>query len=117
MNFIAGVLILFLPEEIAFKSLARLLQVILRGYHAQDLKTLLVDQRVFDHLLQEKFPDVSHHLTALDVKSSSVTAHWFLTAFVNALQMEALLRVWDVLLFEGSISVLMRVAKSVFQSS
>ena len=116
MNFIAGVLILFLPEEIAFRSLTQLLQCILRGYHAQDLKTLLVDQRVFDHLLKEKFPDVEEHLTRLEVKSSAVISHWFLTAFVNTLQMEALLRVWDLLLFEGSISVLMRVALAMVKA-
>ena len=46
---------------------------------AQDLKTLLVDQHVFDHLLREKFPSVAEHLTRLGVASSAVTAHWFLT--------------------------------------
>ena len=116
MNFIAGLLILFLPEETAFKSFAQLLKCILQGYHAQDLKTLLVDQLVFDHLLKDRFPDVEEHLTYLGVKSSAVTAHWFLTAFVNTLQMQALLRVWDVLLFEGSISVLMRMALAMVKS-
>ena len=116
MNFIAGLLILFLPEETAFRSFAQLLKCILQGYHAQDLKTLLVDQLVFDQLLKERFPDVEEHLTRLGVKSSAVTAHWFLTAFVNTLQMQALLRVWDVLLYEGSISVLMRMALAMVRS-
>ena len=116
MNFIAGLLILFMSEEPAFRALSQLLKCILQGYHAQDLKTLLVDQYVFDSLLQEKFPEVAEHLSHLGVTSSAVTAHWFLTAFVNTLQMEALLRVWDVLLFEGSVSVLMRMALALVKS-
>ena len=73
-----------------------------------------VDQRVFSQLMEDKLPALSSHLKLQDVQLPLVTTHWFLCIFVNSLPTEAVLRVWDVFLHEGS-KVLFRVALALIK--
>ncbi|WZY90707.1 hypothetical protein YC2023_047442 [Brassica napus] len=50
------------------------------------------------------------HLDYLGVQVACVTAPWFLSIFINMLPWESVLRVWDVLLFEGNRVMLFRTA-------
>jgi hypothetical protein len=44
-----------------------------------------------------------------------VTGPWFLTIFINMLPWESVLRVWDVLLFEGNRVMLFRTALALME--
>lgn len=50
------------------------------------------------------------HLDSLGVAVHWVSSPWFLSVFVNVLPWESVLRVWDVLLFEDSRTMLFRTA-------
>ncbi|KDD71304.1 hypothetical protein H632_c5342p0, partial [Helicosporidium sp. ATCC 50920] len=69
-----------------------------------------VDAQVFKHLVQSEFPSVSARLRELEVDLASVTLHWFLCLFVNALPAESCLRLWDVLFLEAAPVPLFRAA-------
>lgn len=55
------------------------------------------------------------HLDMLGVQVTWVSGPWFLSVFVNVLPWECVLRVWDVLLYEGSRSMLFRTGLALLQ--
>ncbi|GAA0154598.1 GTPase-activating protein [Lithospermum erythrorhizon] len=74
-----------------------------------------VDQLVFEELIRERFPKLANHLDYLGVQVTWITAPWFLSIFVNVLPWESVLRVWDVLLFEGNRVTLFRTALAIME--
>ncbi|GAB4813054.1 hypothetical protein N2152v2_000100 [Parachlorella kessleri] len=99
MNFIAACFMLFMGEEEAFWSVAAVVEDLLPGYF---------DTRMVAP--QASFPTLMAHLEQLEVDASSISMQWFLCMFINSLPLESCLRVWDMLFFEGSPVVLLRVA-------
>ena len=69
---------------------------------AIDISTALTAQ------VDQRFPTLCKHLTRHGVNVSSMALQWFLCMFVNSLPLESCFRVWDVLFFELSSSVLFR---------
>ncbi|XP_010693109.2 uncharacterized protein LOC104906093 [Beta vulgaris subsp. vulgaris] len=115
MNFFAGLLLLLMPEENAFWSLVGIMDDYFDGYYSEDLVECQVDQQVFEELVREKFPKLVHHLDYLGVQVAWVTGPWFLSIFMNMLPWESVLRVWDVLLFEGNRVMLFRTGLALME--
>ena len=63
---------------------------------------------MFKRLVAEHFPDLSAHMEGLGADVSCVFVTWFLCVFVNFLPIEACLRVWDVLFYYRSPTVLFK---------
>nr|GMC55809.1 TBC1 domain family member 2B-like [Ipomoea batatas] len=110
MNFFAGLLLLLMPEETAFWTLVGILDDYFDGYYSEEMIESQVDQLVLEELVREKFPKLVNHLDYLGVQVAWVTSPWFLSIFMNMLPWESVLRVWDVLLFEGNRVMLFRTA-------
>ncbi|XP_019441616.1 PREDICTED: rab GTPase-activating protein 1-like [Lupinus angustifolius] len=110
MNFFAGLLLLLMPEENAFWTLMGILDDYFDGYYSEEMLESQVDQLVFEELVRERFPKLANHLDYLGVQVAWVTGPWFLSIFVNMLPWESVLRVWDVLLFEGNRVMLFKTA-------
>ncbi|VFQ62614.1 unnamed protein product [Cuscuta campestris] len=108
MNFFAGLLLLLMPEENAFWTLMGILDDYFDGYYSEEMIESQVDQLVLEELVREKFPKLVNHLDYLGVQVAWVTGPWFLSIFMNMLPWESVLRVWDVLLFEGNRVMLFR---------
>ncbi|OON21904.1 TBC domain protein, partial [Opisthorchis viverrini] len=113
--------------------------VLPESYFAQNLQALSVDIAVFRHLLQTKIPRLSAHLDRLQYKAAVEAnskigqpvvnpslfgraqslyepplmnvyiIQWFLTLFATCLAPDAVLRIWDSILLEGS-EVILRTA-------
>lgn len=115
MNFFAGLLLLLMPEENAFWALMGILDDYFDGYYSEEMIESQVDQLVFEELVQERFPKLANHLDYLGVQVAWVTGPWFLSIFVNMLPWESVLRVWDVLLFEGNRVMLFRTAVALME--
>ncbi|CAJ2631128.1 unnamed protein product [Trifolium pratense] len=115
MNFFAGLLLLLMPEENAFWTLMGILDDYFDGYYSEDMIESQVDQLVFEELVRERFPKLANHLDYLGVQVAWVTGPWFLSIFVNMLPWESVLRVWDVLLFEGNRVMLFRTAVALME--
>ncbi|XP_021739672.1 TBC1 domain family member 8B-like isoform X2 [Chenopodium quinoa] len=143
MNFFAGLLLLLMPEENAFWTLMGIMDDYFDGYYSEEMIECQVDQLVFEDLVRERFPklglyplvsiiislifvvlqllnDVTslfavNHLDYLGVQVAWVTGPWFLSIFMNMLPWESVLRVWDVLLFEGTRVMLFRTALALME--
>ncbi|KAG2309323.1 hypothetical protein Bca4012_081700 [Brassica carinata] len=115
MNFFAGLLLLLMPEENAFWSLIGIIDDYFNDYYSEEMIESQVDQRVLEELVRERFPKLVQHLDYLGVQVACVTAPWFLSIFINMLPWESVLRVWDVLLFEGNRVMLFRTALALME--
>ncbi|PIN08045.1 Ypt/Rab GTPase activating protein [Handroanthus impetiginosus] len=110
MNFFAGLLLLMMPEENAFWTLVGIIDDYFEGYFSNEMIESQVDQLVFEDLMRERFPKLVNHLDYLGVQVAWISGPWFLSIFTNMLPWESVLRVWDVLLFEGNRVMLFRTA-------
>ncbi|CAI9783214.1 unnamed protein product [Fraxinus pennsylvanica] len=110
MNFFAGLLLLMMSEENAFWTLVGIIDDYFDGYFSLEMIESQVDQLVFEELMHETFPKLVNHLDYLGVQVTLIIGPWFLSIFVNILPWESVLRVWDVILFEGNRVMLFRTA-------
>ncbi|KAF3783108.1 TBC1 domain family member 8 [Nymphaea thermarum] len=115
MNFFAGLLLLLMPEENAFWTLMGIIDEYFDGYYSEEMIESQVDQLVLEELVRQRFPKLVNHLDYLGVQVAWVTGPWFLTIFVNMLPWESVLRVWDVLLFDGNRVMLFRTALALME--
>lgn len=126
LNFLAGLLLLFLPEEKAFWMLHIVTSVFLPGTHEVSLEGANVDLWVLMVALKSTMPNIWNKVgaagTPADGLDSSArlppislcTTSWFMSLFIGTLPTESVLRVWDVLFYEGS-RTLFRVALTIFK--
>ncbi|KAJ6909458.1 hypothetical protein NC652_020442 [Populus alba x Populus x berolinensis] len=115
MNFFAALLLLLMPEENAFWTLMGIIDDYFDGYYSEEMIESQVDQLVFEELVRERFPKLVNHLDYLGVQVAWVTGPWFLSIFMNMLPWESVLRVWDVLLYEGNRVMLFKTALALME--
>ncbi len=126
LNFLTGLLLLFLAEEKAFWMLHIVTTVYLPGTHELSLEGANIDLWVLMVALRSTMPNIWNKVGAdgtpgngLDSSArlppiSLCTTSWFMSLFIGTLPIESVLRVWDVLFYEGS-RTLFRVALSIFK--
>lgn len=124
LNFIAGLLLLFLPEEKSFWMLHIITTDYLPGTHDVSLEGANVDLWVLMIAFKESMPALWPKISNVDGKTSSgdpklptislCTTSWFMSLFIGTLPIESVLRVWDILFYEGS-RTLFRVALAIFK--
>ena len=126
LNFLAGLLLLFLPEEKAFWMLHIITTVYLPGTHELSLEGTNVDLWILMVALKSILPQIWTKVGSAggsgdDVNGSArlppislCTTSWFMSLFIGTLPIETVLRVWDVLFYEGS-RTLFRVALTIFK--
>ncbi|XP_039038955.1 TBC1 domain family member 8B-like isoform X2 [Hibiscus syriacus] len=115
MNFFAALLLLLMPEENAFWTLVGIIDDYFDGYYSEEMIESQVDQVVFEELMRDRFPKLVNHLDYLGVQVAWVTGPWFLSIFMNMLPWESVLRVWDVLLYEGNRVMVCRTALALME--
>ncbi|CRK91789.1 CLUMA_CG005420, isoform A [Clunio marinus] len=94
------------------------------GYFCGALMGLQADMAVFRELLGHKLPKLARHLQKLQHSTNEpsfeppiinvFTMQWFLTLFCNCLPMNYVLRIWDLIMLEGS-DILLRTALSIWK--
>ncbi|KAI8381602.1 rab-GTPase-TBC domain-containing protein [Radiomyces spectabilis] len=128
LNYIAGLLLLFMSEEEAFWTFVSMIHDILpASIYDVTMEGANIDQAVLMMLLSERCPQIWHKISGgksfWDCEAadgvgmptcSLVTSHWFLTLFINILPIESVLRVWDCLFYEGQRAIF-RVALAIFK--
>ncbi|KAL1499665.1 hypothetical protein AB1Y20_011862 [Prymnesium parvum] len=101
LNFLAALLLLHGDEAGAFALLATLCESLVLEFHTPDLRGLHQTQASLLDALARHMPALSGKLTRDGVPVREQTTHWLLCLFVDALPMELVLRLWDLLFFEG----------------
>lgn len=119
LNFLAGLLLLFMNEERAFWLLVILTERIIPKVHSANLEGVHTDQGVLMLCIKEYIPQLwsilgknfegetlseDKILTRLP-PVTLVTSSWFMSVFVGVLPIETTLRVWDILWYEGSKTI------------
>ena len=116
LNFIAGVMLLFLQEEDAFWLLVTVVETLLpKDYFSKSMVGMCTDQLVLAKLVELHLPNVHAALQKTQLQLSLITVPWFLCLYINTFHTEVLLRVWDVFLCEGN-KALFRIAVALIQS-
>lgn len=133
LNFITGMLLLFLPEEKAFWMLHIITSEYLPGTHEISLEGANVDLWILMVLMKESLPAIYTKITstgptqgrsrppALTVRARlpDITlglTNWLMSIFIGSLPQETTLRVWDVFFYEGP-KTFFRVALAIFKAS
>ncbi|KAI0485333.1 RabGAP/TBC [Xylariaceae sp. FL0804] len=139
LNFLAGLLLLFVEsEEQAFWLLNIITRVYLPGTHETSLEGANVDLGVLMSALRESMPGVwakiGGELDGTDAVRPKSRRHrqrgeptptrlppitlcmtaWFMSCFIGTLPIETTLRVWDIFFYEGS-KTLFRIALAIFK--
>eukprot|EP01064_Diplonema_japonicum_P005526 TRINITY_DN13678_c0_g1_i1.p1 TRINITY_DN13678_c0_g1~~TRINITY_DN13678_c0_g1_i1.p1 ORF type:complete len:435 (+),score=95.10 TRINITY_DN13678_c0_g1_i1:23-1306(+) len=103
MNFITGILLLFVSEESAYEILTRLTTSpeYNGGYYGLGMESCNADQRVLENLVKESLPGVVEKLEEFNICLTNLVVRWFLTVFVDSFPVATVLKLWDFYLLYG----------------
>ncbi|KAE8629363.1 hypothetical protein XENTR_v10000457 [Xenopus tropicalis] len=116
LSFVAGVLLLHMTEEDAFKMLKFLMYDLgLRKQYRPDMITLQIQMYQLSRLLHDYHRDLYNHLETYEIGPSLYAAPWFLTMFASQFPLGFVARVFDMIFLQGS-EVIFKVALSLLGS-
>ncbi|XP_071981919.1 TBC1 domain family member 1 isoform X3 [Engystomops pustulosus] len=116
LSFVAGVLLLHMTEEDAFKLLKFLMYDMgLRKQYRPDMVTLQIQMYQLSRLLHDYHRDLYNHLEEYEIGPSLYAAPWFLTMFASQFPLGFVARVFDMIYLQGS-EVIFKVALSLLGS-
>ncbi|KAH3942282.1 hypothetical protein HBI56_194290 [Parastagonospora nodorum] len=101
MNIVVAALLIYMSEPQAFFLLSVLCDRLLPGYYSQTMYGTLLDQKVFESLVEKTMPILWDHLVKSDVQLSVVSLPWFLSLYINSMPLIFAFRVLDVFFLEG----------------
>lgn len=135
MNFLAGLLLLFMDEERAFWMLVIMTSKYLPGVHSINLEGVNINQGVLLLCVKEYLPQFWHRIYSDKDKRGDqgkisdkneflyklppvtlCSASWFMSCFVGAVPIETTLRIWDSLFYEGS-HILFKISLAILELS
>jgi hypothetical protein len=87
---------------------------LLPGYYSTTMYGTLLDQKVFESLVEKTMPVLWEHLTKSDVQLSVVSLPWFLSLYINSMPLVFAFRVLDVFFLEGP-KVLFQVGLAILR--
>ncbi|XP_032541855.1 TBC1 domain family member 1 isoform X5 [Chiroxiphia lanceolata] len=116
LSFVAGVLLLHMSEEDAFKMLKFLMfDMGLRKQYRPDMTILQIQMYQLSRLLHDYHRDLYSHLEEHEIGPSLYAAPWFLTMFASQFPLGFVSRVFDMLFLQGSEAIF-KVALSLLGS-
>ncbi|KAM9678962.1 TBC1 domain family member 1 isoform 4-T4 [Trichechus inunguis] len=116
LSFIAGILLLHMSEEEAFKMLKFLMfDMGLRKQYRPDMIILQIQMYQLSRLLHDYHRDLYDHLEEHEIGPSLYAAPWFLTMFASQFPLGFVARVFDMIFLQGS-EVIFKVALSLLGS-
>lgn len=103
MAFIAIPLIINMTESECFCLLVTLMKEYeIRELFCPEMKGLHLLLHQFDRLLEQKLPLLFNHLTRQGVRSLMYASQWFLTFFSYKFPLDVVLRIFDVIITQGT---------------
>ncbi|PHH60211.1 hypothetical protein CDD81_1953 [Ophiocordyceps australis] len=114
MNIVVAALLIYMSETQAFFLLSVLCDRLVPGYYSTTMYGTLLDQKVFESLVEKTMPVLWEHLVKSDVQLSVVSLPWFLSLYVNSMPLIFAFRVLDVFFVEGP-KVLFQVGLAILR--
>ncbi|ORZ14668.1 rab-GTPase-TBC domain-domain-containing protein [Absidia repens] len=116
--FLAGPLLMTIPEKQAFCVFVRLMET-----HEMRTMFILNKQRLhlrlyqFQTLLLQLCPLLNAHLTRHSISPVMYAGQWFLTLFASVLPLHIVVRIYDLAFAEGAVDTMTRVAITMMQKN
>lgn len=104
----------YMSEAQAFFLLSVLCDRLVPGYYSTTMYGTLLDQKVFESLVEKTMPILWEHLGKSDVQLSVVSLPWFLSLYINSMPLVFAFRVLDVFFLEGP-KVLFQVGLAILR--
>ncbi|WYZ39432.1 hypothetical protein EsH8_III_001346 [Colletotrichum jinshuiense] len=101
MNIVVAALLIYMSETQAFFLLSTMCDRLVPGYYSTTMYGTLLDQKVFESLVEKTMPILWEHLVKSDVQLSVVSLPWFLSLYINSMPLVFAFRVLDVFFVEG----------------
>ncbi|KAG1045709.1 hypothetical protein G6F43_011233 [Rhizopus delemar] len=101
MNIATSAFLIYTTEEQAFWLLHVLVDRMCPGYYSTSMYGALLDQIIFERLVEKTMPILWEHFKKTDVELSVACLPWFLSLYVNSMPLEFAIRVLDILFMEG----------------
>lgn len=114
MNIVVAALLIYMSESQAFYLLSALCDRLVPGYYSTTMYGTLLDQKVFESLVERTMPILWDHLVKSDVQLSVVSLPWFLSLYINSMPLVFAFRVLDVFFVEGP-KVLFQVGLAILR--
>lgn len=114
MNIVVAALLIYMSEEQAFWCLNVLCDRIVPGYYSKTMYGTLLDQRVFESLVQETMPLLWDHISRNDIQLSVVSLPWFLSLYLSSMPLVFAFRILDVFFLQGP-KTLFQVALAILK--
>lgn len=114
MNIVVAALLIYMSETQAFFLLSALCDRLVPGYYSTTMYGTLLDQKVFEALVEKTMPVLWEHLVKSDVQLSVVSLPWFLSLYINSMPLVFAFRVLDVFFVEGP-KVLFQVGLAILR--
>lgn len=114
MNIVVAALLIYMSEVQAFFLLSTLCDRLVPGYYSTTMYGTLLDQKVFECLVEKTMPILWEHLVKSDVQLSVVSLPWFLSLYINSMPLVFAFRVLDVFFVEGP-KVLFQVGLAILR--
>ncbi|GFR47129.1 hypothetical protein Agub_g8816, partial [Astrephomene gubernaculifera] len=119
MAFMAGVLLMYVPEEMAFRLFCRLMDAEgpnLRRLYLPGLEPLKAELATFEVLLSWRLPELAAHLSEFGLPPVLYVSQWLMTLFATPFPPPFCARVIDVLLQDGHDRLLLRCSYAVMEA-
>lgn len=117
MGFLVGIFLMYMTEEEAFWLLHTVLRgplYNLWGLYSPGFPLLKEYFFVFEELLKSHCPKLSKHLIKEGVTPQLYATQWFMTVFSYNMPFDVVLRLWDIVMYEGS-KVVSSLILSIFE--
>lgn len=114
MNIVCALLLLYMPEENVFWMMVAICEDLVPDYYNEELFGSLVDQQIFEVLVEKYLPACKKHLETLNIPLSVITLPWLLCFYIGYVPMEAALRTLDAFFYEGP-NVLFAIGLAIFK--
>ncbi|ORZ19731.1 rab-GTPase-TBC domain-domain-containing protein [Absidia repens] len=101
MNIVTSAILIYMSEEQAFFTLSVLCDDMLPGYYSTSMYGALLDQIIFEHLLETTMPLLYNHFKKRDIQLSVACLPWFLSLYINSMPLLLAFRVLDCFFMDG----------------
>lgn len=105
MSEIAAVLVMMMAEEEAFWTLVQLLadpKYAMRELFLPGMNAIQTHFHVHARLVEQHLPKLHDHFEAIGMQTVFYATKWFMSFFSGVLPFEYMVRVWDVIMFDGT---------------
>ncbi|BGP28952.1 hypothetical protein JCM10296v2_000688 [Rhodotorula toruloides] len=114
MNLVAASFLIYMSEEQCFWCLTVLCDRLLPGYYSPSMYGTVLDQRVFEHLVQRCLPSLHDHFVQADIQLSVASLPWFLSLYISSMPMVFAFRIIDCFFLMGP-KVLFQVGLAILK--